>query len=131
MSCASWRVLHHLRLRRVLVSVRARDVQLARRSHPSDLDDDLVHPAVEHRDTQAIHAKLDELLRSDPNAGTELARLDDEEPELFEEVRQQRAKAPPRPLCKAGRGEEELPPPGTAFSHPLAFTLIQSVLLPD
>ena len=85
----------------------------------------------EHRDTQAIHAKLDELLRSDPNAETELARLDDEEPELFEEVRQQRAKAPPRPLCKAGRGEEELPPPGTAFSHPLAFTLIQSVLLPD
>jgi hypothetical protein len=65
MSCASWRVLHHLRLRRVLVSVRARDVQLARRSHPSDLDDDLVHPAVEHRDTQAIHTKLDERRRGE------------------------------------------------------------------
>ena len=46
----------------------------------------------EHRDTQAIHAKLDELLRSDPKAETELARLDDEEPEQIEKVRQQRAK---------------------------------------
>jgi low affinity Fe/Cu permease len=46
----------------------------------------------EHRDTQAIHAKLDELLRSDPKAETELARLDNEEPEQIEEVRQQRAK---------------------------------------
>jgi low affinity Fe/Cu permease len=46
----------------------------------------------EHRDTQAIHAKLDELLRSDPKAETELARLDDEEPEQIEEVRRKRAK---------------------------------------
>lgn len=35
----------------------------------------------EHRDTQAIHAKLDELLRVDEGARTELARIDDEEPE--------------------------------------------------
>lgn len=41
----------------------------------------------EHRDTQAIHAKLDELLRSDPGARTELAKLDDEEPEEIEKVR--------------------------------------------
>ena len=45
----------------------------------------------EHRDTQAIHAKLDELLRTDPKAESELTRLDDEEPELIKEVRQQRA----------------------------------------
>ena len=44
----------------------------------------------EHRDTQAIHAKLDELLRSDPGANTELSRLDDEEPEDIEAVRRQR-----------------------------------------
>jgi hypothetical protein len=29
----------------------------------------------EHRDTQAIHAKLDELLRSDPTARTELSSM--------------------------------------------------------
>jgi low affinity Fe/Cu permease len=46
----------------------------------------------EHRDTQAIHAKLDELLRSDPKARTELAQLDDEEPEDIEAMRRQRTK---------------------------------------
>jgi low affinity Fe/Cu permease len=46
----------------------------------------------EHRDTQAIHAKLDELLRSDPHAKTELAQLDDEEPEEIEAMRRHRAK---------------------------------------
>jgi low affinity Fe/Cu permease len=51
----------------------------------------------EHRDTQAIHAKLDELLRSDPKAETELARLDDEEPEQIEKVRQQRTRRGDRP----------------------------------
>jgi low affinity Fe/Cu permease len=40
-----------------------------------------------HRDTQALHAKLDELLRSHPAAKTELARLDDEEPEDIEKFR--------------------------------------------
>lgn len=40
-----------------------------------------------HRDTEAIHAKLDELLRSHPEARTELAELDDEEPEDIEEFR--------------------------------------------
>jgi low affinity Fe/Cu permease len=35
----------------------------------------------EHRDTQAIHAKLDELLRADTGARTELRTLDDQEPE--------------------------------------------------
>jgi low affinity Fe/Cu permease len=41
-----------------------------------------------HRDTQAIHAKLDELLRSDPQAESQLAKLDDDEPEEIEEFRQ-------------------------------------------
>lgn len=41
-----------------------------------------------HRDTQAIHAKLDELLRKDPEARTELEHIDDEEPEVVEKHRQ-------------------------------------------
>ena len=41
----------------------------------------------EHRDTQAIHAKLDELLRVHGHARDELAQLDDEEPEVIEEHR--------------------------------------------
>jgi low affinity Fe/Cu permease len=43
----------------------------------------------EHRDTQAIHAKLDELLRADANASSELAKVDQKEPE---EIEQQRGK---------------------------------------
>jgi len=38
---------------------------------------------------QAIQAKLDELLRADRNARTELTRIDDEEPERIEERRAQ------------------------------------------
>ena len=41
----------------------------------------------EHRDTQAIHAKLDELFRAEGRARTELTRLDDEEPESIEQHR--------------------------------------------
>ena len=37
----------------------------------------------EHRDTQAIHAKLDELLRVEGTARTELTLLDQEEPEVI------------------------------------------------
>jgi low affinity Fe/Cu permease len=37
----------------------------------------------EHRDTQAIHAKLDELLRA------ELVEIDEEEPEAIERHRSQ------------------------------------------
>jgi len=43
----------------------------------------------EHRDTQAIHAKLDELLRAEGLARNELTGLDDEEPETIEEHRAQ------------------------------------------
>jgi low affinity Fe/Cu permease len=41
----------------------------------------------EHRDTQAIHAKLDELLSADKRARTEVARIDEQEPEEIEKVR--------------------------------------------
>jgi low affinity Fe/Cu permease len=40
-----------------------------------------------HRDTQAIHGKLDELLRNHPRARTELEHLDEQEPEEIEEHR--------------------------------------------
>jgi low affinity Fe/Cu permease len=41
----------------------------------------------EHRDTQAIHAKLDELLRVEGRARNELVELDNEEPEVIEKHR--------------------------------------------
>jgi len=41
----------------------------------------------EHRDTQAIHAKLDELLTADKGARTEVAKIDEKEPEEIEKVR--------------------------------------------
>ena len=41
----------------------------------------------EHRDTQAIHAKPDELLRVNADARTQLTTLDDKEPEQVEAFR--------------------------------------------
>ena len=41
----------------------------------------------EHRDTQAIQAKLDELLRADPEARNEAITIDDSEPEKIERIR--------------------------------------------
>ncbi len=41
----------------------------------------------EHRDTQAIQAKLDELLRVQREARNELTHLDELEPEQIEELR--------------------------------------------
>lgn len=38
----------------------------------------------EHRDTQAIHAKLDELLRATQTASNELVHMDEQEPEQIE-----------------------------------------------
>src|SRR5215831_8361100 len=46
----------------------------------------------EHRDTQAIQAKLDELLRAEGRARDELTRLDEEEPETIERHREAEAK---------------------------------------
>lgn len=41
----------------------------------------------EHRDTQALHAKLDELLRVEDHARTELTQIDAREPEEIEKHR--------------------------------------------
>lgn len=41
----------------------------------------------EHRDSQALQAKLDELLRRQIGPGTDLTKLDEEEPETIEEHR--------------------------------------------
>ena len=43
----------------------------------------------EHRDTQAIHAKLDELLRAEHRARSELMRIDEREPEVIQQHRAQ------------------------------------------
>jgi low affinity Fe/Cu permease len=45
----------------------------------------------EHRDTQAIHAKLDELLRTEGRARDELTQLDEQEPEEVEAHRREEA----------------------------------------
>ena len=41
----------------------------------------------EHRDTQAIHAKIDELLRVEGRARSQLTQLDEQEPEALERHR--------------------------------------------
>ena len=41
----------------------------------------------DRRDTLAVHAKLDELLKATSGARTELAQIDEEEPEEIERVR--------------------------------------------
>jgi low affinity Fe/Cu permease len=47
----------------------------------------------EHRETQAIHAKLDELLRAEGHARTELTRIDERQPEEIERHRRRRTAA--------------------------------------
>lgn len=47
----------------------------------------LVMQRAEHRDTQAIHAKLDELLRIHGYANNDLMRVDEEDAEEIEEER--------------------------------------------
>jgi len=44
----------------------------------------------EHRDTQAVHAKLDELLRAHQEAQDNLARIDEKEPEEIEDYRKEK-----------------------------------------
>ncbi|HEY4193037.1 MAG TPA: low affinity iron permease family protein [Mesorhizobium sp.] len=41
----------------------------------------------EHRDTQALHAKLDELLRAEGDADSSITQIDDAQPEDIEEHR--------------------------------------------
>lgn len=48
----------------------------------------LVIQRAEHRDTQAIHAKLDELLHTQRGASNHLTKLDEREPEEIEEHRE-------------------------------------------
>jgi low affinity Fe/Cu permease len=50
----------------------------------------------QHRDTQAVHAKLDELLRTQTSARTELASLDEDEPEEIEDFRKAERKGKKR-----------------------------------
>jgi low affinity Fe/Cu permease len=55
----------------------------------------------EHRDTQAIHAKLDELLRAHGDAKKSLTTLDDKEPEQIEAFRK---KVRRRPINRQSSG---------------------------
>lgn len=48
----------------------------------------LVIQRAEHRDTQAIHGKLDELIRTSKEARNEVVELDKLEPEEVERVRE-------------------------------------------
>ena len=63
----------------------------------------------EHRDTQAIHAKLDELLRVNDDARSQLTTLDDKEPEQVEAFREKAQAADEKP---AGRASREPAAPG-------------------
>jgi low affinity Fe/Cu permease len=51
----------------------------------------LIIQRAEHRDTQALHAKLDELLKAESHARNELTRLDEQEPEEIEQQRKDEA----------------------------------------
>jgi hypothetical protein len=48
----------------------------------------LVIQRAEHRDTQAIHAKLDEILHALGDARNEITRMDEKEPEEIEQRRE-------------------------------------------
>jgi low affinity Fe/Cu permease len=50
---------------------------------------DPVRQRANRRDNPALHAKLDELLRVDKAARSELTRLDQHEPEVFERHREE------------------------------------------
>ncbi len=52
----------------------------------------LIIQRAEHRDTQAIHAKLDEMLHALGGAHNELTRVDEEEPEEIEKRREEMRK---------------------------------------
>jgi low affinity Fe/Cu permease len=67
----------------------------------------LVIQRAEHRDTQAIHAKLDEILHALGDARNEITRMDEEEPEEIERRRQQMREdelAPPIGWLSVGLG---------------------------
>jgi low affinity Fe/Cu permease len=64
----------------------------ARPSRPLFCSRNMVIQRAEHRDTQAIHAKLDEMLHVMGEARNELTRVDEEEPEEIEERREEMRK---------------------------------------
>jgi low affinity Fe/Cu permease len=61
----------------------------------------------EHRDTQAIHAKLDELLHARAKARDALIHIDDKEPEDIERLR---GSAPSDRKARKTDGQAEEPP---------------------
>ena len=62
----------------------------------------LVIQRAEHRDTQAIHAKLDELLKAEGNADNDVMGIDDKDAEGKRSRASERKSGPPRrPIRKA------------------------------
>jgi len=54
----------------------------------------------EHRDTQAIHAKLDELLKATTRASNDLIRIDDKDAEEVERERETAERKESRPKAR-------------------------------
>jgi low affinity Fe/Cu permease len=61
--------------------------RLAWRGNLGHLGHELLIQRAEHRDTQAIQAKLDELIHADRGAKDELTHIDRQEPEEIERRR--------------------------------------------
>jgi hypothetical protein len=76
--CASGRLLHNRRLYRAVAHFLGRDLPLGRRATWIMT---LFIRRAENRDALAIQAKLDELLRAEHRARSELTTLDQKEPE--------------------------------------------------
>ena len=74
-------------LRQLLGCCVTRNLRVECRCYACCMGYDNFYSAIQRRDTLAIHAKLDELLRSHDQARSELAQLDEEEPEDIEEHR--------------------------------------------
>ena len=67
-------------------------VWMARPRYHGRLVHDSLHSTGEHRDTQAIQAKLDELIHAQSRASNAMTRIDEEEPEDIERHRKQARK---------------------------------------
>ena len=91
--CPSGSLRHSRGLRGGLANFFPGNLRLGRNRNTSHVDDDIVDHRTEHRDTQAIHAKIDESLRAHSNARTDLARLDEQD---VEEIAAHRLRARPK-----------------------------------
>jgi Low affinity iron permease len=69
--------------------VRELDCVTAAREHLGEPGMTLVIQRAEHRDTQAIHAKLDELLKAEGNADNDVMGIDDKDAEEVESERKE------------------------------------------